>query len=136
MCLVDVFDVVSCSIGILRCPIYFQKSQFQFFFQYREGQFEALLPWRQTLQLITNEVKNLCKKVNQSLLLSDLYENKTCNRLLESETSDDEVWGGHDSDQEETEYVTYLEANLNVRFKPGLFACPLVWETSIPLHPR
>ena len=104
--------------------------------QYREGQFEALLPWRQTLQLITNEVKNLCKKVNQNLLLNDLYENKSCNRLLEPETSDDEVWGGHDSDQDENEYVTYLEANLNVRFKPGLFSCPLVWETIIPLHPR
>ena len=81
-------------------------------------------------------MKNLCKKVNQSLLLNDLYENKSCNRLLEPETSDDEVWGGHDSDQDESEYVTYLEANLNVRFKPGLFSCPLVWETSIPLHPR
>ena len=68
------------------------ETEVQIFFQYREGQFEALLPWRQTLQLISNEVRNLCKKVNQRLLLNDLYENKSCNRLLEPETSDDEVF--------------------------------------------
>ena len=70
------------------------ETEVQIFFQYREGQFEALLPWRQTLQLISNEVRNLCKKVNQRLLLNDLYENKSCNRLLEPETSDDEVTTG------------------------------------------
>ena len=60
-----------------------------------------------------------------------------CNRLLEPEIHDDEVWGDPDHDSEDDEeYVTYLEANLNLRFKPGLFACPLVWETSIPLHSR
>ncbi len=33
--------------------------------------------------------------------------------------------------------VTFLEANLNVRFKPGSFSCsPPVWQTNFPLHPR
>jgi len=33
--------------------------------------------------------------------------------------------------------VTFLEANLNVRFKPGKFSCsPPVWQTNFPLHPR
>ena len=111
------------------------------FFQYREGQFEALLPWRQMLQLITGEIRKMCKKVNQNLLLKDLYENKTCNRLLEPEVADEVNWTSSkrrnsDNEDDEEENITYLEANLNVRFKPGLFACPLVWETSIPLHIR
>ena len=50
------------------------------YFQYREGQFEATLPWRQALQQIISKVQNLCKKVNQRLLLNDLHESKTCNR--------------------------------------------------------
>lgn len=117
------------------------------FFQYREGQFEALLPWRQTLQLIAGTVRELCKIVNQKLLLNDLHETKTCNRLLEPEQNEEVLWSmsrnnhdaaADDSDEadEGEENVTYLEANLNVRFKPGLFACPLVWEKSIPLHSR
>ena len=38
-----------------------------------------------------SEVRNICHKVNQSLLLNDLFENKSCNRLLEPE-SKEEVW--------------------------------------------
>ena len=41
------------------------ETEVHVYFQYREGQFEATLPWRQALQLITNQVQNLCKKVNQ-----------------------------------------------------------------------
>jgi hypothetical protein len=122
----------------------------QQFFQYREGQFEALLPWRQTQQLIANDVRSLCKRVNQSLLLNDLYETRQCNRLLEPE-SNEEAWLGHhhhqhhgheglrqqnEHDDNDEDDVTYLEANLNVRFRPGIFACPLIWETDIALHPR
>ena len=124
------------------------------YFQYREGQFEATLPWRQTQQMIVNEVKSLCNKVNQGLLLNDLYETKLCNRLLEPETCNEEIWsskkdqkrseneGGEnssDSEDEEPqsdEEVTYLEANLNMRYKPGTFTCPLMWSIDLPLHLR
>ena len=41
-----------------------------------------------------------------------------------------------DSDADSDQEVTNLEANLNFRFKPGVFACNLVWETDIPLHSR
>lgn len=101
----------------------------EIFFQYREGQFEALLPWRQTQQLIANEIRNFAHKTNQALLLNDLFETKICNRLLEPE-SNEEAWTISENMND------YLEANLNVSLKPGLFACPLVWETDIPLHPR
>ena len=118
------------------------------YFQYREGQFEATLPWRQAQQMIVNEVKSLCNKVNQGLLLNDLYETKMCNRLLEPE-SNEEIWSSQkskggpededDTDSEDEEphnEVTYLEANLNMRYKPGTFACPLMWSIDLPLHLR
>ena len=38
--------------------------------------------------------------------------------------------------EEDEDEVTYLEANRNMRFRPGIFACPLVWETDLSLHPR
>lgn len=67
------------------------ESEVEIYFQYREGQFEALLPWRQTQKLIVSEVRSISKKVNQSFLLKDLFDNKVCNRLLEAETSE-EIW--------------------------------------------
>lgn len=39
-------------------------------------------------------------------------------------------------DDDDEEEVTYLEANLNPSFRPGIFACPVVWETDLSLHPR
>ena len=94
--------------------------------------------------MIVNEVKSLCNKVNQGLLLNDLYETKMCNRLLEPE-SNEEIWGAQnrgsedESDSEDDQphnEVTYLEANLNMRYKPGTFACPLMWTYDLPLHMR
>lgn len=93
--------------------------------------------------MIVNEVKSLCNKVNQGLLLNDLYETKMCNRLLELE-SNEEIWAQNRADEDETDSedeqphneVTYLEANLNMRYKPGTFACPLMWSIDLPLHMR
>jgi hypothetical protein len=34
------------------------------YFQYREGQFDSVLPWRQVQQQLTAEIKALCKKVS------------------------------------------------------------------------
>ena len=33
------------------------------YFQYREGQFDSVLPWRQAQQQVTSEIRALCKKV-------------------------------------------------------------------------
>lgn len=68
------------------------ETEVEIYFQYREGQFEAYVPWRQIQKLIVSEVRNICKKVNQRLLLKDMHETKICNRLLEPETSNEEVW--------------------------------------------
>ena len=118
------------------------------YFQYREGQFDAVLPWRQAQQAIVSNIKLLFKTINQKLLLKDLFENRVCNRLLES---DEEVWqidagtrninilGSDDpnkADPDEGYQATILEESLNVRFRPGTFRCPKVWEAEFTIHPR
>ena len=118
------------------------------YFQYREGQFDAVLPWRQAQQAIVSNIKLLFKTINQKLLLKDLFENRVCNRLLES---DEEVWqidagtrninilGSDDpnkADPDEGYQATILEESLNVRFRPGTFKCPKVWEAEFTIHPR
>ena len=118
------------------------------YFQYREGQLDAVLPWRQAQQCLTSQIKSLYKRINQKLLLQDLFESRVCNRLLES---DEEVWhieagtrgfntidsGDTNKDDPDEGYqATILEASLNVRFRPGTFRCPKVWEAEFSIHPR
>ena len=119
------------------------------YFQYREGQFDAVLPWRQAQQAIVSNIKLLFKTINQKLLLKDLFENRVCNRLLES---DEEVWqidagtrninklglvdDPNKADPDEGYQATILEESLNVRFRPGTFRCPKVWEAEFTIHPR
>ncbi|XP_056646993.1 KICSTOR complex protein SZT2-like isoform X1 [Diorhabda sublineata] len=97
-------------------------------------------------------VRNLCKRINQLLLLQTLYETKNCDPLLEPDDSNDicnspisrnasfarlksydYIENNEDSDM--MAYSASLsEASLN--FKAGEFSCPVVWETPFILHPR
>ena len=121
------------------------------YFQYREGQFDAVLPWRQAQQSTVAKIKTLCKGINQKLMLQELFESRTCHRLLESV---EEVWhieaGGKNAgtkagddlvatdlnDPDEGYEATPLEIKLNMRFRPGTFSCPKVWEAEFNIHPR
>ncbi len=126
-----------------------QGSGVRVFFQYREGQFTDVLPWRQALKSLTGQVKECVRLANQEMLLRDLHEtryvpttsntslpakiqsrgilSRICNRLLEPEV-DDDVWID-DGRAEEP-----LEANLH--FEQGHFSCGEVWSASFTLHPR
>ena len=120
------------------------------FFQFREGQPEAMLPWKQFQLLLAREVKELCHRVNQTLLLADLFLTRDCNRLLEAEDDADLSWYGDQKQksilmakeerregggqQQEPREGTLLEANL--KLPPGKFTCPCVWEKEFYLHPR
>ncbi|CAH1153732.1 unnamed protein product [Phaedon cochleariae] len=101
---------------------------------------------------VCEAVRDLCKKVNQLLLLQTLYETKTCGSLLELDDSSDfsnspisrnpsysrlksmEV----PETSEEIDIMSYSaslsESSMN--FKVGEFSCPVVWETHFVLHPR
>nr|XP_023016879.1 KICSTOR complex protein SZT2-like [Leptinotarsa decemlineata] len=97
-------------------------------------------------------VKDLCKKVNQLLLLQTLYETKICDPLLEPDDNNDicnspisripsfsrlKSFEYHDNVEDNDLFVcspSLSTASLN--FKVGEFTCPVVWETPFLLHPR
>ncbi|CAH1982611.1 unnamed protein product [Acanthoscelides obtectus] len=99
---------------------------------------------------VRESVRDLCKRVNQLLLLQSLYDTKTCDSLLEpddcsecnspiSRSASFARLKGLDveepTDFDMMIYSTSLsEASLNL--KPGYFSCPVVWETPFILHPR
>ncbi|KAG5885699.1 hypothetical protein JTB14_002313 [Gonioctena quinquepunctata] len=96
-------------------------------------------------------VKDLCKKVNQLLLLQTLCETKICDVLLEPDDTDIcnspisripsysrlKTIEFHDN-IEDIEMVPCSSSLLasSTHFKVGEFSCPVVWETPFILHPR
>ncbi|KAK7862806.1 hypothetical protein R5R35_004159 [Gryllus longicercus] len=94
-------------------------------------------------------IKSLCKVVNQTMLLQNLHDTRMCDQLLEPESSED-IWKNNPDapprdntftrmksfdDSTDNEYQgSYLEATM--KFRPGWFACNVVWETHFCLHPR
>ncbi|RZC33025.1 SZT2-like, partial [Asbolus verrucosus] len=106
-------------------------------------------------RIISDEIRELCKKVNQSLLLQSLDETRICDALLEPDDNPKD-WHGNmcsspmsrnssylrlrsmeetnDESEIMTSSVALSEASLN--FKPGYFKCPVVWQTHFVLHPR
>ena len=102
------------------------------YFQYREGQLTKVLPWRQAQSQILFQLSSILKNVNQTTLLKDLFENKFCDRLLEDDK--DLGWEGDIFHQDHGDNP--LEASLSLKYKPGEFACPKVWEYCFDLHPR
>jgi hypothetical protein len=97
---------------------------------------------------VRRAVDELCVKVNQLTLLQSLNETRNCSKyLVPSDDSDPNVGSGSSSDsdqvsQEDDEALVTggsrpdhgpLETR---RFRPGEFACPLVYRIAWPLHWR
>ncbi|KAL3289662.1 hypothetical protein HHI36_023070, partial [Cryptolaemus montrouzieri] len=103
---------------------------------------------------VRDAIRELCKRVNQSLLLQSLYETKVCDSLLEP---DDNFKEWHSDFVITSRSVTYnrlksvegliSENNIeggeivkfnaeNPKFANGEFSCPVVWQTHFILHPR
>lgn len=59
------------------------------FLELQTSKVDAFLSVHRTVILA---IKDLCKKVNQSLLLQYLHDTKMCDRLLEPEDDKKEVW--------------------------------------------
>lgn len=57
-------------------------------------------------------------------------------RLLEPESTRDIFSDNGRIISQDDEDAPYLEANLNMKFAPGHFRCPDVWETTFTLNPR
>uniref|UniRef100_A0A3B4B0F0 Uncharacterized protein n=1 Tax=Periophthalmus magnuspinnatus TaxID=409849 RepID=A0A3B4B0F0_9GOBI len=96
-------------------------------------------------QAVVQKISEICRVVNQRMLLQDLHDSHVCNSLLVAESEED-IWKNeavyrqraHTSDDYSTEESyqarDYLAATM--QFIPGHFACDVVWRTIIQIHPR
>ncbi|KAJ7332849.1 hypothetical protein JRQ81_015029 [Phrynocephalus forsythii] len=97
-------------------------------------------------QTVVKKIGEICRIVNQRLLLQDLHDSHLCNSLLVAESEED-IWKsetpytyrqrtGTDDYPGEESYQPrdYLAATM--QFMPGHFACDAVWSTTIRVHSR
>ncbi|XP_039179309.1 KICSTOR complex protein SZT2 isoform X6 [Crotalus tigris] len=95
---------------------------------------------------MVKKIGEICRVVNQRLLLQDLHDSHICNSLLVAESEED-IWKsetpytyrqrtGPDDYPGEESYQPrdYLAATM--QFIPGHFACDAVWSTTIYVHSR
>ena len=116
------------------CPTYWlvmdvSAERLELYFQYRDGEMAAHLPWRQAQKHFMEEVDAAVTRVNQRMLLDDLDVTRSCNSLLE-EGDPDDMFNALDNNADT------LVANLEGRYAPGHFACGVVWEKRFTFHPR
>ncbi|XP_075472186.1 KICSTOR complex protein SZT2 isoform X4 [Ascaphus truei] len=113
----------------------------------REG-VEEVAESQRLHQLVVRNVGEICRVVNQRLLLQDLHDSHVCNTLLVAESEED-IWKSESpyasykqrvpanedySGEESYQPRDYLAATMH--FMPGHFACDVVWRTVIHIHPR
>ncbi|KAM9384552.1 KICSTOR complex protein SZT2 isoform 2-T2 [Pholidichthys leucotaenia] len=96
-------------------------------------------------QTVVRRIGDICRVVNQRLLLQDLHDSHACNKLLVAESEED-IWKSEshyrprltatDDYSSEDTYPSrdYLAATMH--FMPGHFSCDVVWRTVIHIHSR
>ncbi|XP_061635945.1 KICSTOR complex protein SZT2 isoform X2 [Phyllopteryx taeniolatus] len=106
---------------------------------------QELLEYLQLHQMVVRKIGELCRRVNQHMLLQDLHDTHMCNSLLVAESEED-IWKSEsvyrqrrntsDDYHAEESYQArdYLAATMH--FIPGHFACDVVWSTVIHIHPK
>nr|XP_043900372.1 KICSTOR complex protein SZT2 isoform X3 [Solea senegalensis] len=111
----------------------------------KEEEERDLPEYLQLHQMVVRKIGEICRIVNQRMLLQDLHDSHVCNSLLVAESEED-IWKNESlyrqrlntSDDYSTEESyparDYLAATM--QFIPGHFACDVVWSTIIHIHPR
>ncbi|KAJ8418574.1 hypothetical protein AAFF_G00000730 [Aldrovandia affinis] len=106
---------------------------------------EEVPEYLQLHHAVVRKIGEICRVVNQRLLLKDLHDSHVCNSLLVAESEED-IWkneslyrqkmANSDDYNAEESYQPrdYLAATM--QFIPGHFACDVVWSTIIHIHPR
>ncbi|XP_048511777.1 KICSTOR complex protein SZT2-like isoform X2 [Athalia rosae] len=89
--------------------------------------------YRQIQKMAISQIKAICRRVNQYLLLQSLHDTRVCDPLLEPESSEDFVWRGETGSESGASHQSQTSV---VNMAPGLFRCPVVWEVPFCLHPR
>ncbi|CAJ0636138.1 1162_t:CDS:10 [Entrophospora sp. SA101] len=94
---------------------------------------------------VRNCIIQASERVNRLVLLNDLNETRHCSKYLvppdgssDSESSSEDGDLSTTGDLVDALSMTPNDGNLNVsmKFKPGQFECPLVYEQKFPLHWR
>ncbi|TRZ02061.1 hypothetical protein DNTS_016329 [Danionella cerebrum] len=111
----------------------------------QEEEVEEIPEYLRLHQLVVRRIGEMCRIVNQRLLLQDLHDSHVCHSLLVAESEED-IWKHeslyrprmtHSDDYNADESYQprdYLAATM--QFIPGYFACDVVWSTVIFIHPR
>ncbi|KAM6921196.1 KICSTOR complex protein SZT2 [Xenentodon cancila] len=106
---------------------------------------QELPEYLQLHQMVVRKIGEICRYVNQRMLLQDLHDSHVCNSLLVAESEED-LWKNESlyrqrlntsddySTEESYQARDYLAATM--QFIPGHFACDVVWSTIIHIHPR
>ncbi|XP_068174550.1 KICSTOR complex protein SZT2 isoform X2 [Antennarius striatus] len=111
----------------------------------KKEDYQELPEYLQLHQMVVRKIGEICRIVNQRMLLQDLHDTHVCNSLLVAESEED-IWKNESvyrqrlntSDDYHTEDSyqprDYLAATM--QFIPGHFSCEVVWRTIIHIHPR
>ncbi|XP_011685281.1 PREDICTED: protein SZT2-like isoform X1 [Wasmannia auropunctata] len=90
--------------------------------------------YSQIQKMLLAQIKAICRRVNQYLLLQNLHDTRICDLLLEPESTEDyNAWretGGESGNL----FQNHSSSTSNVT--PGMFRCPVIWEEPFNLHPR
>lgn len=82
------------------------------------------------------QIKAICRRVNQYLLLQNLHDTRICDPLLEPESTEDyNTWRGENSG-ESGNLLQNHTSSASSNIIPGMFRCPVIWEEPFNLHPR
>lgn len=80
--------------------------------------------------MLLAQIKAICRRVNQYLLLQSLHDTRICDPLLEPESNEDHTWRGEIGGETGSLFQNHASAS------PGMFRCPVIWEEPFNLHPR
>ncbi|XP_032678990.1 KICSTOR complex protein SZT2-like [Odontomachus brunneus] len=86
--------------------------------------------YSQIQKMLIVQIKAICRRVNQYLLLQSLHDTRMCDPLLEPESSEDHTWRGEIGGETGSLFQNHASAS------PGMFRCPVIWEEPFSLHPR
>lgn len=90
----------------------------------------------QIQKMLLAQIKAICRRVNQYLLLQNLHDTRICDPLLEPESTEDyNIWRGESSGESGNLFQNHISLTSS-NVTPGIFRCPVIWEEPFNLHPR
>ncbi|KAL0121707.1 hypothetical protein PUN28_006892 [Cardiocondyla obscurior] len=88
----------------------------------------------QIQKMLVVQIKAICRRVNQYLLLQHLHDTRVCDLLLEPESTEDHNAWKETGNEFGNLFQNHSFSTPNVT--PGMFRCPVIWEEPFNLHPR